>query len=201
VAALFKIANSKDIPDIPDHLSPDGKDFLRLCLRRDPAARPTAAVLLEHPFVQDQPPVRNLSPKHSTSPVAVSPKSREFYSRRSISPLRDIDVKISGRGNPGFPSFHSPNNQTSDIASMRTNLSLPVSPCSSPLRQLRNSNTNCLPSPSHPYYAPVVPVSHSPPVNHSISPMRSHGTVPATDPWHEMAQLKIQSPYGSPKRF
>lgn len=205
VAALFKIANSKDIPDIPDHLSPEGKDFLRVCLRRDPATRPTATHLLEHPFVLDQSPVRNLSPKHSTSPAAVSPKSsREFYSRRSISPLRDIDVKISGRGKPGFPSFYSPNNQynnqTSDT-SMRANLSLPVSPCSSPLRQSRTSNTNCLPSPTHPCYTPFVPVNHIPPVNHSISPMRSHGTAPATDPWHEMAHLKIQSPYDSPKRF
>lgn len=76
MAALFKIANSKDIPDIPDNLSPDGKDFLRLCLRRDPATRPTAAQLLEHPFVQDQPAVRNSSPRHSSSPAAVSTKVR-----------------------------------------------------------------------------------------------------------------------------
>ncbi|CAA6663867.1 unnamed protein product [Spirodela intermedia] len=40
VAAIFKIVNSKDIPEIPSHLSREGKDFLRLCLQRDPSARP-----------------------------------------------------------------------------------------------------------------------------------------------------------------
>ena len=53
VAAIFKIGNSKDIPDIPDHLSSEAKSFLKLCLQRDPAARPTAAQLMDHPFVKD----------------------------------------------------------------------------------------------------------------------------------------------------
>ncbi|KAM3298912.1 hypothetical protein ACQJBY_040415 [Aegilops geniculata] len=52
VSAIFKIANSKDIPDIPDHLSSEAKSFLKLCLQRDPAARPTAAQLIEHPWVK-----------------------------------------------------------------------------------------------------------------------------------------------------
>uniref|UniRef100_A0A453HKH3 mitogen-activated protein kinase kinase kinase n=1 Tax=Aegilops tauschii subsp. strangulata TaxID=200361 RepID=A0A453HKH3_AEGTS len=59
VAAIFKIGNSKDIPDIPDHLSSEAKSFLKLCLQRDPAARPTAAQLIEHPWVKDQASVRS----------------------------------------------------------------------------------------------------------------------------------------------
>lgn len=54
VAAIFKIGNSKDIPEIPDHLSDDAKSFIKLCLQRDPSARPTALQLLDHPFVRDQ---------------------------------------------------------------------------------------------------------------------------------------------------
>ena len=54
MAAIFKIGNSKEIPEIPNHLSPDAKNFIRLCLQRDPVARPTAAQLLEHAFVRDQ---------------------------------------------------------------------------------------------------------------------------------------------------
>lgn len=51
VAALFKIGHSKEQPAIPDHLSEEGKDFVRKCLQRNPLHRPTAAKLLEHPFV------------------------------------------------------------------------------------------------------------------------------------------------------
>ncbi|KAL5994388.1 hypothetical protein ACLOJK_024438 [Asimina triloba] len=53
VAAMFKIGNSKELPTIPEHLSEDGKDFVRLCLQRDPQHRPTAAQLLEHRFVKN----------------------------------------------------------------------------------------------------------------------------------------------------
>lgn len=49
---MFKIGNSKELPAIPDYLSEDGKDFVRQCLQRNPLHRPTAAKLLEHPFVK-----------------------------------------------------------------------------------------------------------------------------------------------------
>ncbi|KAH7298607.1 hypothetical protein KP509_25G050800 [Ceratopteris richardii] len=52
VVAIFKIGNSKDIPEIPENLSEDTKNFLHECLQRDPQKRPTAAQLLEHPFVR-----------------------------------------------------------------------------------------------------------------------------------------------------
>ncbi|XP_028189639.1 mitogen-activated protein kinase kinase kinase YODA-like isoform X2 [Glycine soja] len=52
VAAMFKIGNSKDLPAMPDHLSEDGKDFIRQCLQRNPVHRPSAAQLLLHPFVK-----------------------------------------------------------------------------------------------------------------------------------------------------
>jgi serine/threonine protein kinase len=70
VAAIFKIGNSKDIPEIPDHLSSEAKSFLKLCLQRDPAARPTAAQLMDHPFVKD----------HATPRSSRSAMTRDSFS-------------------------------------------------------------------------------------------------------------------------
>ncbi|GER57517.1 protein kinase superfamily protein [Striga asiatica] len=53
VAAMFKVGNSKELPNIPDHLSDEGKDFVMKCLQRNPSHRPTSAQLLEHPFVKN----------------------------------------------------------------------------------------------------------------------------------------------------
>ncbi|KAK6923008.1 Protein kinase domain [Dillenia turbinata] len=50
-AALFKVL--RESPPIPDTLSPEGKDFLRCCFRRNPAERPTAGKLLEHRFIKN----------------------------------------------------------------------------------------------------------------------------------------------------
>ena len=49
---MFKIGNSKELPAIPDHLSEHAKDFVRRCLQRNPLDRPTAAQLLDHPFIK-----------------------------------------------------------------------------------------------------------------------------------------------------
>ncbi|OMO74876.1 hypothetical protein COLO4_26442 [Corchorus olitorius] len=49
--AMFKVLNRT--PEIPEALSPEGKDFLHCCFRRNPAERPSAAMLLEHPFVRN----------------------------------------------------------------------------------------------------------------------------------------------------
>lgn len=50
-AAMFKVLHRD--PPIPETLSPEGKDFLQLCFRRNPAERPTANKLLEHSFIRN----------------------------------------------------------------------------------------------------------------------------------------------------
>lgn len=49
--AMFKVLHKS--PDIPKSLSSEGQDFLQQCFRRNPADRPSAAVLLTHAFVQN----------------------------------------------------------------------------------------------------------------------------------------------------
>lgn len=48
---MFKVM--KDTPPIPESLSPECKDFLRCCFRRNPAERPSAYMLLEHRFLKN----------------------------------------------------------------------------------------------------------------------------------------------------
>ncbi|XP_078441085.1 mitogen-activated protein kinase kinase kinase 1-like [Wolffia australiana] len=42
-------------PEIPTSLSRDARDFIQLCVQRKPEDRPTAAALLEHPFIVHSP--------------------------------------------------------------------------------------------------------------------------------------------------
>lgn len=49
--ALFRIGKGER-PHIPSSLSSDAKDFILKCLQVDQSLRPTAAQLLDHPFVK-----------------------------------------------------------------------------------------------------------------------------------------------------
>uniref|UniRef100_A0A1D1YK31 Mitogen-activated protein kinase kinase kinase ANP1 n=1 Tax=Anthurium amnicola TaxID=1678845 RepID=A0A1D1YK31_9ARAE len=51
-ALLFFLGAGEEVPEIPETLSEQGRDFLRRCLVRDPAQRWTAEMLLDHPFLE-----------------------------------------------------------------------------------------------------------------------------------------------------
>jgi serine/threonine protein kinase len=54
VAVLFHIANLTDAPLPLPGLSDEARAFVHACLQPNPARRPSALTLLDHPFLQDR---------------------------------------------------------------------------------------------------------------------------------------------------
>ncbi|KAL7003445.1 mitogen-activated protein kinase kinase kinase [Sarracenia purpurea var. burkii] len=135
VAAMFKIGNSRDLPAIPDHLSDDGRNFVRQCLQRNPLHRPTAAQLLEHTFVKNAAPLEKpiISPELSDPPAGVptAVKSLGIGHARNIMNMDSERLAIHS-SRVSQSGLHS-----SEIHIPR-NISCPVSPIGSPLLQPRS---------------------------------------------------------------
>ncbi|BBG98309.1 Protein kinase superfamily protein [Prunus dulcis] len=135
VAAMFKIGNSRELPAIPDHLLDDGKDFIRQCLQRNPLHRPTAAQLLEHPFVKYaaplERPILGLEPSDPPSGITNGVKALGIGQARNFSNLDSDRLAIHSS------RVSKTNNHTSEIHIPR-NISCPVSPIGSPLLHSRS---------------------------------------------------------------
>lgn len=69
---LFKVSKG-ELPPMPEHLSPEGRDFVCRCLKFHAKDRPTASELLQHPFVICVP-----SPEPSVPWVPLSPTPSFF---------------------------------------------------------------------------------------------------------------------------
>lgn len=106
-AAMFKVFKN-EVPPIPDSLSPEGRSFVHCCLCRNPAQRPTASKLLEHPFV------RNATQQDSSDPLA-SATSRVKYLSVVHSPR---EKNVNAFDNTGMsPLLHSGNGKPHQIPS------------------------------------------------------------------------------------
>ncbi|XP_027368042.1 mitogen-activated protein kinase kinase kinase YODA-like [Abrus precatorius] len=135
VAAMFKIGNSKELPTIPDHLSNEGKDFVRKCLQRNPHDRPSASELLDHPFVKCAAPLeRPILVPEASDPVSVityGTKALGIGQGKNASALDSDRLAVHSsrflKINPHESEIHIPRN-----------ISCPVSPIGSPLLKSRS---------------------------------------------------------------
>ncbi|KAI9174360.1 hypothetical protein LWI28_016155 [Acer negundo] len=180
VAAMFKIGNSKELPAIPDHLSDEGKDFVRNCLQRNPLHRPTAAWLLEHPFVKNAAPLER--PILSAEPSETLPTVTNAMRTLAIGQARNPSCFDS----EGVASYQSRGikivSGSSDAHTLR-NISCPVSPIGSPLLHPRSpQHTSGRMSPS--------PISSPHTASGASTPLTGgSGAIPFYHPKHTTAYL------------
>ncbi|KAJ8769210.1 hypothetical protein K2173_000985 [Erythroxylum novogranatense] len=193
VAAIFKIGNSKDMPDIPEHLSNNAKNFIRQCLQRDPSARPSAVTLLEHPFIREQAAMRfsDINISRDTVPYSFdgsrTPPVLELHANRSNANSNYVDHAINLRA---ANTRALKRDDGKMIAS-----SLPVSPCSSPLRQYGPAHKSCYLSPPHPTFALIGQSGYT------VNDYSLYSTRPSTtySPIFEPSLMKAQALGASPK--
>lgn len=103
VSAMYHIAQAIGGPPLPDCLSHEGRDFLRLCFNRNPKARATAAELLRHPFLQPVAPAIPRSPGGSVASTTAA-TSPAVHRAEALSPLQLPQDQLTGG-----PSLFVPN--------------------------------------------------------------------------------------------
>ncbi|XP_042506076.1 mitogen-activated protein kinase kinase kinase 20-like [Macadamia integrifolia] len=134
-ALLFRIGFGEELPEIPEKMSEQGKDFLRKCFVKDPSKRWTVEMLLNHPFVAED--IVSLPQAHKPSP-SPSPRSAfdfpEWRSSTESTLLNSIscssssssssesytcDQQHSGRPDSNLSSYSSPVNRIRQIVTER----------------------------------------------------------------------------------
>ncbi|XP_019437217.1 PREDICTED: mitogen-activated protein kinase kinase kinase YODA-like isoform X2 [Lupinus angustifolius] len=194
VAAIFKIGNSKDMPEIPEHLSNDAKNFIKLCLQRDPLARPTAQMLLDHPFIRDQSATKSVNVRitRDAFPYMLDGSRTPPVLEHNSNSNRTNNTLINGDyATKQVVASSRAVKSTRDSTRMIT--SLPVSPCSSPLRQYGPAHKSCFFSPHHPSYTMMGQN------NLNSYPLRSNAAF-TLEPWQEKSLYRAHTPPGGSPR-
>ncbi|GLJ08690.1 hypothetical protein SUGI_0093780 [Cryptomeria japonica] len=77
LTAMYRIGFGEELPEMPQNLSIEGKEFLEKCLRRDPRQRWSCEQLLAHPFVSEDSPVLKESPLREPQSLVSTPLDLE----------------------------------------------------------------------------------------------------------------------------
>ncbi|KAF7015979.1 hypothetical protein CFC21_029683 [Triticum aestivum] len=101
-AAMFKVLH-KD-PPIPENLSLEGKDFLQCCFKRNPAERPTASELLDHPFIRNSSHYSKHGSIHAFAGIKVHDNGYGFRDKTSSK----SEPYVKGRNTIGEPNNSRP---------------------------------------------------------------------------------------------
>ncbi|KAG9155264.1 hypothetical protein Leryth_026680 [Lithospermum erythrorhizon] len=100
---LMKIGVGEQVPEIPGDLSDELKDFLGKCFEKDPKSRPTAKMLLDHPFL-----VNINCADHDSVTL------KDFRKLPSTSPRCPFDFPnwVSGHSSITYSNMSSPSSTT-----------------------------------------------------------------------------------------
>ncbi|KAF8772842.1 hypothetical protein HU200_005228 [Digitaria exilis] len=91
VSLLYYVGTTKSHPPIPEHLSPEAKDFLLKCLQKEPEMRSAASDLLQHPFVTGG--MEDFCQLNHAAPKETSSKEPTAY----VMPTDDSDLSRPGK--------------------------------------------------------------------------------------------------------
>ncbi|KAK1363809.1 putative serine/threonine-protein kinase Rad53 [Heracleum sosnowskyi] len=90
---MMRIGVGDEVPEIPDKLSKQGKDFLGKCFLKNPRERWTAEMLLNHPFIASYNETLDVS---CTSPTSALNFPHWLSAQTSLSRLEFVPEFISG---------------------------------------------------------------------------------------------------------
>ncbi|XP_074581723.1 uncharacterized protein LOC141838210 [Curcuma longa] len=141
--AMFKVL-CKD-PPIPETLSSEGKDFLQRCFHRNPAERPTANMLLDHPFLRN---ANHYNIHGSLQTFAgiklansISSKDQSKSKSKPCMKRKHIFNSENNRSHPEFPELAASHLSTHSAARVFPSLSPPCSSYIVPVQSGSSANS------------------------------------------------------------